>query len=124
MSWVLIGVAGAAGAVARLLAGTWIGGRHGSGSFPWGTLAVNVTGSFLLGLLTGLAAGRGSLTPEVRAVLGTGFLGAYTTFSTWQLDLYHALRRADRAVALMNAALSTGLGLLAAWGGLALGWAR
>lgn len=124
VNWVWIGAAGAAGAVARLLVGRWIDGRHGRRDLPWGTLAVNVTGSFLLGLLTGLASGPGSLAPDVKAVLGAGFLGAFTTFSTWQLDLYQALRRGDRRSAMMNSALSTGLGLMAAWAGLALGWGR
>ncbi|MBY6276322.1 fluoride efflux transporter FluC [Symbiobacterium thermophilum] len=124
MSWILLGVAGAAGAVARLLVGGWARGRSGPRPFPWGTFAVNVTGAFLLGLVTGLGTGRGLLSAEVKLVLGTGFLGAYTTFSTWQLDLYQALRRGDATTALLNLALSAGLGLLAAWTGLAVGWGR
>lgn len=122
MDWVLIGVAGAAGAVARHLVGTWIGRLPGGWAFPWGTLVVNTAGSFLLGLVTGLFVGRGALAPEVKAVLGTGFLGAFTTFSTWQLDQYHALRRGDRRLAFLNAAASVVLGLLAAGAGLAMGW--
>jgi len=122
VNWVLIGVAGAAGAVARLFVGMWVGRLPGGRTFPWGTFAVNIAGSFLLGLLTGLAAGRGALAPEAKAVLGTGFLGAFTTFSTWQLDQYQALRRGDRRAAFLNAALSVALGLLAAWAGLAAGW--
>lgn len=124
MNWILVGVAGAAGALARHLVGGWVRGRAGPGAFPWGTFAVNISGSFLLGLLTGLVTGRGLLSAEVKLVLGTGFLGAYTTFSTWQLDLFQALRRGDATTALLNLALSAGLGLLAAWTGLAVGWGR
>jgi len=119
--WVMIGVAGAAGAVARLLIGACISGRPCGRTFPWGTFAVNVSGSFLLGLLTGLVAGGGLLGSEAKTVLGAGFLGAYTTFSTWQLDLYQSLRRGDRRTALANLALTTGSGLMAAWAGLAVG---
>jgi len=120
----LMGLAGAAGAAARLLLGGWLNGRAARPAIPWGTFAVNLSGAFLLGLLTSLVTGRGILSPVVKLVLGTGFLGAYTTFSTWQLDLYQALRRGDATTALLNLALSAGLGLLAAWTGLAVGWGR
>lgn len=97
-------------------------------SFPWGTLAVNLTGAFLLGLLTGLAFSRGAVSPVVKTVLGAGFLGAFTTFSTWQNELFRAFsqgsrgRPESRTAAWANLLLSTGLGLLAAQVGLVVGW--
>ncbi|MFZ5826388.1 MAG: fluoride efflux transporter FluC [Bacillota bacterium] len=122
MTWVLIGVAGAAGALARLAMGGWMASRRGSAGFPWATFAVNLLGSFLLGLLTGLALGRGALSPTVKAMLGAGFLGAFTTFSTWQAEMFRTYQQGERQMAWANLLLSTGAGLLAAWLGIALGW--
>lgn len=122
VTWVLIGLAGAAGAAARLWVGGRVTGRRNGAGFPWGTFTVNILGSFLLGLLTGLLLGRAAFSPAVKTVLGTGFLGAFTTFSTWQVDLYRAYRRGDSRTAWSNLLLSTGVGLLAAWLGIVIGW--
>lgn len=122
MTWVLIGVAGAAGALARLVLGGWVAERRRGAAFPWGTYAVNILGSFLLGLVTGLVLGRGALSPAVRAALGTGFLGAFTTFSTWQVEMFRSYEKGERQMAWAYLLLSTGGGLLAAWLGIALGW--
>jgi fluoride exporter len=81
--------AGAVGAPARYLVDNFVRARTGAGP-PWGTFAVNATGSLLLGLLTGL--GLYHAFPETpRLVLGTGFCGAYTTFSTFTLDTVRLL---------------------------------
>jgi CrcB protein len=78
--WVGIGVMGAAGAYARFSATAIITRRRAS-AFPWGTFSVNLSGGFALGLLTGLG-----LTHDAMLILGTGFLGGYTTFSTWMVE--------------------------------------
>ena len=80
-----IALGGAAGAVARYGLGSWIQGRAGSG-FPIGTLAVNVLGSFLLGFFLHYVEGIRS-TPEVRALVSVGILGAFTTFSTFSYEV-------------------------------------
>ena len=85
MSLVLIGLGGFAGAIARYLVDGVVADRTGGG-FPWGTLVVNVSGSFLLGLLFALIAERAILPAEIRGPLMIGFLGAYTTFSTFMLE--------------------------------------
>ena len=77
---VLLALAGGVGAACRLVLDGVIRSRT-SGALPWGTILINVTGSFLLGVLTGLA-GHHLLPSDLQAVLGTGFLGGYTTFST------------------------------------------
>ena len=83
-AWVALIAAGALGAPARYLVDGFVRDRTGAG-FPWGTLVVNATGSLLLGLLTGL--GLYHAFPETpRLVLGTGFCGAYTTFSTFTFE--------------------------------------
>ena len=116
--WIGIGAAGAAGAVARYLLDGLIQDRA-TGSFPWGTFAINMTGSFLLGLLTGAALYHGfPSTPKI--VLGTGFCGAYTTFSTWTFESVRLVEEGSTTEAFLNAGLSLAIGLAAAGAGLAL----
>lgn len=102
---VAVGLAGGVGAVARLVLDGLLRARVRL-AFPLGTTVINVTGSFLLGLVTGLALAHG-LPPEWRAVLGTGFLGGYTTFSTAS---YETVRLAQQR--RYRAALATGVGML------------
>lgn len=78
--WVGIGVMGAAGAYARFSATAMITRRRAT-AFPWGTFSVNLSGGFALGFLTGLGVGGDAL-----LIFGTGFLGGYTTFSTWMVE--------------------------------------
>lgn len=85
-------------------------------------MAVNLVGSFLLGLLTGSVLAHGSVSPAVKLVLGTGFMGAFTTFSTWQNEIFRAYDKGDRRAAWANLLVSTGAGLLAAWVGVVMGW--
>lgn len=80
LTWAGVALLGAGGAWARFVVGSAIAARRPS-AFPFGTLAVNLSGGFLLGLLTGL-----SVTGDALLLLGTGMLGAYTTFSTWMVE--------------------------------------
>jgi len=111
-------LAAGVGAVARYALDEVVEHRT-SGVFPWGTLVVNVSGSFLLGLVTGLALHHGlPRTPTV--VLGAGFAGGYTTFSTWAWESL-ALVEARASVATVgNVVGSVAAGLLAAAAGLGL----
>lgn len=94
MIGLLIAVAGGLGAVCRFLLDTWIGHRSKGSPVPLGTLVINVTGAFLLGLLTGWwMVHTGD--PGWKPVLGTGFLGGYTTFSTASVEAAR-LTRAGR----------------------------
>jgi CrcB protein len=114
--------AGALGALARYEAGGLVQ-RVTASERPWGTLAVNVSGALALGLLAGLRL-EGALDPDVYRVAGMGFLGAYTTFSTWMLESVRLAGDGGRA-GLVAAAVNIGgmlvVGLLAVWAGLALG---
>ncbi|GAA4536420.1 CrcB family protein [Pseudonocardia xishanensis] len=108
----LMVVLGAAvGAPARYLTGRLVQSRHRTG-FPWGTFAVNVAGSFVLGLVTGAAA-----SPWLTALIGTGFCGALTTYSTFGWETVHL----SRPLAVANAVGSVLAGLGAAGLGLAVG---
>jgi CrcB protein len=120
MLYVWIGVAGFAGAVARFWLGALIARRR-PGPFPWSTFVINISGSLLLGLLTGLTTARGALPPSYKAVLGAGFLGAYTTFSTWNLETVRLLGTRSNRIATANLVGSTAAGLLAAALGLLIG---
>jgi CrcB protein len=122
VTWVWIGVAGAAGALARFMVGAWLSGRGDRSVLPWGTFVVNMLGSFLLGLLTGSVLARGAVSPTMKLVLGTGFMGAFTTFSTWQHELFRTYAKGDRRAAWINLLVSTGVGLMVAWAGVVAGW--
>jgi fluoride exporter len=116
---VLAGIAlvGGLGAVARLLLDGAVSAHAGRG-FPWGTLAVNLSGAFALGAVTGAALGD-----DATRLLGTGFLGAYTTFSTWMLETHRQAEDGRFSGAALNVGGSLAAGLLAAWAGRRLGLA-
>ena len=116
----LIGIGGFAGAIARYLVDGAVSERTG-GAFPWGTLAVNLTGSFVLGLLFALTAERAILPAEIRGPLLIGFIGAYTTFSTFMLESWRLIEDGAITLALANLVGATLLGLLAVAAGLTLG---
>lgn len=83
---------GALGSVARYLVGIESGKLFGT-DFPWGTLIINVTGSFLIGTFVGLFAAKWDLTQAMRIFLTVGICGGYTTFSTFSLDAYYLIER-------------------------------
>ncbi|OII60928.1 hypothetical protein BJP40_08740 [Streptomyces sp. CC53] len=117
MIWLLVFLGGAAGAPLRYLADRAVQARHDT-VFPWGTLGVNVSGSLLLGALTGAA-----LSAEPYALLGTGLCGALTTYSTFSYETLRLAKAGSRGLAALNAAATTALTLAAAFLGVALGTA-
>ena len=117
-TWIGIAVAGAIGAPCRYLLDGLVQDRT-SGAFPWGTFVVNMTGSLLLGFLTGLALYH-AFPSTPRIILGTGFCGAYTTFSTWTFETVRLLEDGDVTEAVANAGVGLVVGLAAAGAGMAL----
>src|SRR5262245_5161477 len=115
MKILLIGVAGAAGALTRYAIATAFGVRN----FPWATFVINITGSFLLGLLLALAIER-QWSETTVIPLAVGFLGAYTTFSTFEYETFTLLRTDRVPAAALYVGLSVGTGLLAALAGYSL----
>ena len=116
--WSLVGVAGAVGAPVRYVVDVLVSERS-AGAFPLGTMVVNVSGAFVLGLITGLAMYHG-LPKSSREILGTGLVGAYTTFSTFSLETMQLLEDGELQPAFTNVAVSLVAGGLAAAAGLAL----
>ena len=114
-----VALGGAVGAVLRYKAVGWIAHLMGHG-FPWGTLAVNVIGSFAMGALVELGALKLNLSGEMRAFLAVGLLGAFTTFSTFSLDVATLWERGAVMATGAYIAGSVALSILALFAGLAL----
>jgi CrcB protein len=120
VDYVWVGVGAVLGANARFALGRWLDLRYGT-LFPYGTFVVNVTGAFLLGLLLALLTGWLVADPRWRLLLGVGFLGSYTTFSTYTYEAVALAERGDWARAALYVLGSNALGLLACLAGLLLG---
>ncbi|MCF3145055.1 fluoride efflux transporter CrcB [Streptomyces platensis] len=114
-----VGAAAAVGAVARYVLDQYVQYRS-PGLFPRGIWLVNITGSFVLGLVVGLGARHG-LPPHVVTIVSAGFCGAYTTFSTFSYDLVHLCEKGQVRESLWYAGASLAMGLAAAAAGLTLG---
>jgi CrcB protein len=115
-----IAAGGAAGALARFWVSNGVYNLLGRG-FPYGTLLVNVLGSLLMGLLYVLLLERLSVGPEVRGLLLVGFLGAFTTFSTFSIETLNLIEQAAYLKAVLNMLLSVLACVVAAWVGVILG---
>lgn len=118
--YVWIGIGGCLGALARYTLGVWVANRFGA-AFPLGTFVINVSGSLLLGFLATVGTDAGLLPGGLRLGLTTGFLGAYTTFSTWTLETWRLVEAGSYLLAAFNVVGSVAAGLAGAWIGLVLG---
>ena len=120
MKLILLAAAGGAfGSAARYLVTLLSGQLFGLG-FPWGTIAVNIAGSFLMGLVIALGAHKFSLSNEMRVLIATGFLGGFTTFSAFSMDFALLVERRDYGLAGLYAAGSVTLSILALFAALLL----
>ena len=117
---VIIGLAGSIGAVVRYLLGRLVAQRLRS-QIPFATLLINVSGSFLIGLLF-VAALRHRISSTVQVTLATGFLGGYTTFSTMSWEGVQLIRRGNQRASFLYLGGTVALGLLAVAVGFAVGW--
>jgi CrcB protein len=116
----LVLVGGALGSGARYLISLWLLERFGSG-FPWGTLTVNVAGSFLIGLIATLADEQTVVGPPARVFLVVGVLGGFTTFSSFSLETLRLLEHDGAGMAVLNVAGNSVLSILAATLGIVIG---
>lgn len=116
---ILIGLAGLAGTLFRY----WLSGvvaRQYGETFPWGTMAVNLIGCFLAGAIFYLTEERFLLSPALRTIILIGFLGGFTTFSSYGLQTFALLRDGEVGLATLNIAVSNSVGLLMVWTGYVL----
>ncbi|WJR66529.1 fluoride efflux transporter CrcB [Neorhizobium sp. CSC1952] len=120
INMLIVAIGGAAGSVLRYLVGVWTLRQFGP-NFPWGTLTVNVVGSFAIGFLAELIARRLNASPEMRLLIVTGFLGGFTTFSAFSLDVVALFERGAGFIAATYIVASVAVSLGAVFAGLALG---
>jgi CrcB protein len=111
----LVGIGGFVGSVLRYLISGYVQQTTKSVIFPYGTLAVNLIGCFIIGFLSQLVEERGVFTPESRALIFIGFLGGFTTFSTFSNESVNLLRDGENFYALVNAGLHFAFGIGAVW---------
>ena len=119
MNYLLVFLGGGLGAASRYGFNVFVP-RLVGGDYPWHTIVINVTGCFIMGLLTELMALRLNVSNEMRLFLTTGVLGGYTTFSAFALDFAFLVTRRDMVGAAGYVLASVGLSLLACFAGLAL----
>ena len=117
--YIMVLVGGGLGAVTRYAVGTAVNARIG-GRFPLGTMVINVTGSFLIGLLMVLITERSLPHPNWRLLLVVGFLGGYTTFSSFEFETYQVMRDGGYWIGAANVVGSVLLGYAAVWIGAAI----
>lgn len=120
MRHLIVFFAGGLGAVARYAVSGWIATAAGPG-FAWGTLAVNASGSFLISAVMHLALATDAISPELRLALTTGFLGGFTTYSTFNYETMAMFREGAWQIAVANVTATLLLCLVAGFAGLAAG---
>jgi CrcB protein len=117
---VLISIGAVLGANARFWIADWVAQKWGT-SFPYGTVLINLSGSFLIGLFLTLATERFLVDPRLRLLVAVGFLGAYTTFSTFSFESFSLLYRGQWLLGILNTLGSTLIGIVAVGLGVYLG---
>jgi fluoride exporter len=118
--YLAVGIGGFIGAIARFWLGGFISNRMGT-RFPYGTFIINITGSFLIGFILTILAERTHWSPNWRYLVPVGFIGAYTTFSTFEYETFRSIQDGELLMAGLNVALSVAVGFVAVWMGVIAG---
>lgn len=116
----VVGLGGFLGAIARFWLAGYISSRLGT-RFPYGTFVINITGSFLIGLIITLLEEKSHWNPNWRYLIPVGFIGAYTTFSTFEYETLRNIQDGEFLVAFLNVSLSVVVGFVSVWGGVIAG---
>lgn len=116
----MVCVGGALGSILRFWLGSYIGSRTGT-RFPYGTFVINVTGSFLIGLVFALLTAKTDWSPNWRCLIPVGFIGGYTTFSSFEYEALRTIQDGQLGLGLLYVALSVCFGFIAVWGGVMTG---
>jgi fluoride exporter len=120
LKYVIVGVGGCLGSILRFWLGSYIGSKMGT-RFPYGTFVINVTGSFLIGLILALLTAKTQWSPNWRYLIPIGFLGGYTTFSSFEYETLRTIQDGQIALALLYVGASVVFGFVAVWGGVMTG---
>jgi len=115
--YLYIAAGGAFGAVARFFLSTWVYNRTQQ-NFPYGTFLVNLVGCFLLGLFYTIFLQKSAVNPQIRSMITVGFLGAFTTFSTFSLETLNIIKEGNIGIGLLYVGSSIFLGILFVWLGI------
>ena len=120
LKYLFVGLGGGLGSILRFWLGSYIGSKMGT-RFPYGTLVINITGSFLIGLVFALLTVRTNWSPNWRYLIPIGFIGGYTTFSSFEFETLRTIRDGQIGLGLLYVATSVVIGFVAVWGGMIAG---
>jgi len=120
LKYLMVGIGGCLGSILRFWLGSYIGSKMGT-RFPYGTLVVNITGSFLIGLVLALLTVRTQWSPTWRYLIPIGFIGGYTTFSSFEYETLRAIQEGQIGLGLLYVSTSLVFGFVAVWGGMIAG---
>lgn len=120
LKYVMVGIGGCLGSILRFWLGSYIGDKMGA-RFPYATFTINVTGSFLIGFVFALLTAKTQWSPSWRYLIPIGFIGGYTTFSSFEFETLRTIQDGQWGVGLLYVGLSVCLGFIAVWGGLIAG---
>ncbi len=118
--YLVVAFGGALGSMLRFWAGGYVSGRLGT-RFPYGTLLINITASFLIGLIMTLLSERTQWSPNWRYLIPVGFIGGYSTFSTFEYETFRVFQDGEFLIAGMNVVFSVVAGFLSVWLGVITG---
>jgi len=120
LKYVIVGVGGGLGSILRFWLSSYVGSKMGT-RFPYGTLVINITGSFLMGLAFAMLTVKTHWSPYWRYLVPIGFIGGYTTFSSFEYETLRAVQDGQLGLGLLYLAVSVLLGFAAVWGGILAG---
>ena len=120
LKYLFVGIGGCLGSILRFWLGSYIGGKMGI-RFPYGTLVINITGSFLIGLVFAVLTARADWSPNWRYLIPVGFIGGYTTFSSFEYETLRSIQDGQVGLGVLYVALSVVVGFVAVWGGVMAG---
>jgi fluoride exporter len=120
MKYLMVGIGGALGSVLRFGMGSYIGGRFGS-RFPYGTFVINISGSFLIGMVITIMAEKTQWSDNWRYLIPIGFIGGYTTFSAFEYETFRLFQDGQILTAGLNVVLSVIVGFVGVWAGAVAG---
>ena len=120
LKYVMVGLGGCLGSILRFWVGSYVGGKMGT-RFPYGTLLVNIAGSFTIGLVFALLASRTHSNPYWRYLVPIGFVGGFTTFSSFEYETLRTIQDGQFGLGILYVALSVVIGFVAVWAGVITG---